>query len=714
MTAVDIATRPRKPYRKPKPSKSVSIDFETYSDSDLPKIGASKYAQHPSTEVLMLAYSWHDSDEIKQWVPAEGEPMPDDLREAFDDPEVVIFAWNAPFEMAITKHVLKIDIPIERWRDVMALAYSLSLPGKLEKAGQVIGLPDDKQKLARGKRLITKFCKPRKPTKRLTHTRCDMHTDPEDWDDFKDYNVRDVEAEKAIYRRIKKWQMPDHEWQLWFLDQKINEAGLPINLNAVRAAKRLAEVVTARDLKRLREITGLENPNSTQQFLPWLRSAGYPFEDLKRGHVERAAKMVMQMEEDGWAEMLSIHPDLREVLELRLRVSKASVKKFDALLAGTDEIGNGDRGVLRGCFQFAGAGRTWRWAARRFQAHNLPRPEKYLEKIVPQLVRDVEDLDPDTISMLYDNEMDVLTACVRPMVQAPPGFTLADADLSAIENVVLGWLARDQKILDVFYNGRDPYIDFAQYMFGKSYAAIEAICDAGDKSMRTTAKPGVLGCGYCLGPGEERENQRTGEIEATGLLGYARAMYVDMTPELAKLSVDTFRNTFTGVTQFWKDLDRAARRCITTGKPQRVGYLTFDRSGPFMRIILPSGRALHYLRPKIVRRRAPWGDMVDSISYENLENGQWRRITTHKGKITENVVQAVARDLLAHGMILADERGLDLRLHVHDQIVSLSADERADDDLAILIDCLTTVPDWADDKLPLKAAGFLSPVFIKD
>ncbi len=712
---VEIAERPQKPYRKPTPEKSVSIDYETFSEVDLPKTGVSVYARDSSTEVLMLAYSFHDSEEVKQWTPAEGEPMPDDLREAFDDPEVIFFAWNAPFEMAITEHTLGIDVPIHRWRDVMALAYSLSLPGKLEAAGKVVGLDEDKQKMARGKRLVTKFCKPRKPTKRLLHTRCDITTDPEDWEDFKDYNVRDVEAERAIYRKIKRFDMPDHEWELWFLDQKINNAGIPVNLNAVRQAKRLATRAHRKATERLEEITGLANPNSIPQLLPWLRSAGYPFEDLKRGHVERAVKMAQEFEKDGLAEMLSMHPDLVEVLELRLEVSKASVKKLDSLLLGTDEEGNGQRGVMRGCHQFAGAGRTWRWSGRRFQPQNLPRPAKHLEKIVEQIVADVEDMDSDVFESLYDNPMECLTACIRPMVQAPPGYVLADADLSAIENVVLGWLARDRKILQVFYDGRDPYIDFAQYMFGKTYEEIEAhIKKTGDKSMRTTAKPGVLGCGYLLGPGEERENHKTGEMEATGLLGYARAMYVDMTPELARLSVDTFRQTFTGVTQFWNDLDRAARRCILTRQPQRVGYLTFDYKKPFMRIVLPSGRALHYCRPRILKRKAPWGDMVDAITYENLEMGQWRRITTHKGKITENVVQAVARDLLANAMMLADQRGLDLRMHVHDQAISLCREENADDELKLLIECLTTRPDWADDKLPLKAAGFLSPVFLKD
>lgn len=736
------------------------IDFETYSECDLPKAGASRYARHRSTEVLMLAYGWSNG-EVKQWVPISGEPMPADLWHALHDPSVTLAAWNAPFEMAICEHALGLKIPTERWLDVMALAFSLSLPGKLEKCGDVVGLGEDQKKMARGKLLIRKFCKPRKPTKNKPHTRCDAYTDPEDWQEFLDYNVRDVEAERAIYRRLKKFQMPDHEWELWHLDQKINNAGIPINLNAVKKAVAIAEATTAKDLGEMHRLTGLANPNSNTQLLPWLRAHGYNFLDLKKGHVERAAKAA-QERVDTLKENLQLYPPamqkylrwtvleptelLFKVLHLRLRVSKAGVKKLNALLAATDEDG-----MLRGCHQFAGAGRTWRWSGRRFQPQNLPKPSKSMEKFIinlapkldaegnerdhldrvkegfATLVSDIERLSIEEFWEKYEatddhaiNTMEALTAAIRPVVQAVQGKKLVDADLSAIENVVLGWLADDDKILRVFREGLDPYIDFATDMFGMSYKAIEAVVNSGDKTMRTTAKPGVLGCGYMLGAGEQRENKQTGEIEATGLLGYAWNMHVDLTPEMAKLSVSTFRSKFEDVVDFWYDMDKAVRRCINTRKKQTVRYLEIDFKKPFVRIKLPSGRYLHYMRPKLQRRKMPWKNRDGSavykqqITYENMENGQWRRVTTHPGKLAENVTQAVARDILAHGMTLADRLGFDLRMHVHDQAVSMEDESRAEERLAQLINCLTTLPKWANERMPLKAAGLVTPVFIKD
>jgi len=705
------------------------LDFETWSECELPKTGASVYARHETTEVLMLAYGWAEG-EIKQWLPVLGEPMPDDLKAALADPSITLAAWNAPFESNIFEHTLGMDIPVERWLDVMALSYSLSLPGKLSKCGEVVGLGEDQKKMARGTNLVRKFCMPRKPSKYKPWTRCDHTTDPEDWQEFLDYNIRDVEAERAIYKRFKKYQMPDHEWKLWHLDQKINNAGIPINLNAVKAALKLSEFTISRDMAELRKLTGLANPNSNMQILPWLKDHGYNFDDLKKGHVERAAKAAAERVEDAKAavemyegpladylRMVLVEPDelLNRVLQLRLRVSKASVKKYPALWAATDLDGN-----LRGCHQFAGAGRTWRWSGRRFQPQNLPKPDKSLEDRIHECVHDIEHLTPEEIWAKYDNPMEVLTAGVRPVVQAGPGKLLLDADLSAIENVVLGWLAQDEKILRVFWENLDPYIDFATDMFKLPYDEIAARVKAGDKSMRTTAKPGVLGCGYMLGAGDERENKSTGEIEATGLLGYAWAMHVPLTKEMSKLSVDTFRSKFHRVVEFWYELDDAVRRVIKTGKPERVGYLTIDMKKPFLRIGLPSGRFLHYMRPEIQRRKMPWkgrnGEPVykPQITYENMENGQWRRVTTHPGKLTENVTQAVARDLLAHGMTLADAEGYDIRMHVHDQIVALEAEDIAEERLAGLIRCMTTRPPWADEKMPLKADGFTSPIFLKD
>lgn len=682
-------------------------DFETYCDESVTDLGASRYARHPSCENLMLGYAFQD-DEIKQWVPAEGQRMPKDLRDATRDPDVVFFAWNKPFEWSIWKHVEGIEIPHERWRDAMVLAYSLALPGSLEKAGEVVQLPQDQKKHSRGKALIRKFCAPRKPTKTKPWTRAGFHTDPKDWEEFKDYNRADVGAERAIWKRLRAYNMPQHEWELWVLDQIINEAGIPVNMKVVDNAIDVAANVVRKRLQIMADITGLKNPNSTGQLLPWLQDEGYPFDDLKKGHVKRALERVEEIS-DGDPAVL----DYKRVLELRQEVSKSSVKKYNALKARTD-----DDGYLRYVHQFAGAGRTWRWAGRGYQAQNLARPVWYLEKEHQQIaaVKHLEELDYECIEQLYPKPMDVLSTCVRPVVQAPPGFVFLDADLNAIENRVLGLIADCQKILDVFIDGRDPYVDFATYMYDSSYETLwREYKVLGRKDKRTLAKPAVLGCGYMLGKGVEIENAQTGEIEGTGLLGYAWNMGVKMTPEQSEHAVKVWRETYSEVVEFWYALETAAKKCVRTGEPTECGILRFDMKGPFLRMLLPSGRALHYCRPRLEERVMPWGKTKTQLTYEGLnDKNQWVRIATHPGKLTENADQAIARDLLGHGMVLAYKREIDIRLHVHDQIVAMAPEDQAERALQILIDCMETPPRWTGNRLPLKAEGHISHYFIKD
>jgi len=672
----------------------LGLDFESRSRADLRKVGTSRYARDPSTRALMLA--WAIDDEAVDVVSfAEGQKAPLRLREALRDPHVIKRAFNAAFEKAILKHVFGIAVPHEQWRCMMVLAYSLALPGSLEAAGAVVDLPADKHKLARGKALIRKFCRPRKPTRTKPWEWCDHTTDAADWAEFLDYCKQDVEAERALWRRLRRWDMPTHEWALWFLDQEINEAGILIRLPLVHNAIKVAADVTASRLAEMKVLTGLENPNSGVQLLPWLRDRGYPFEDLKKGHVARARDAI----EPG---------PVRRVLELRQEVSKASVKKYAALAAATD-----DDGFLRGALQFAGAGRTSRWSGRRFQPQNLSRPVAYLENYQEQAVKDLEYLSSDLIELLYDKPMDVLSTCVRPVVQAPDGYLLVDADLNAIENRVVGWIAGDQKILGVFRDGRDPYVDFATYVFRASYDVLWAEYKAGDKVKRTLAKPCVLGAAYGLSAGEERENETTGEIEATGLLGYARNMGVEMTPDQAAHAVSVWRATYSDVVDYWYALDRAGRRCIRTGASQRVGAITFDRSGPFMRLRLPSGRALHYCRPRIEPRNMPWGEIRPTITYEGLDDtNHWVRIATRGAKLTENIVQAISRDLLAHGMRQAHRCGLDIRLHVHDEIIALAPENKAERALVTLKECMSEPPPWAGD-LPLEAEGTVTRIFVK-
>ena len=698
-------------------------DHETYSKTDLTKVGASIYSRDPSTEVLMTSWAWDDDGPVKQWVPAEiGEPIPAELEDALSDERVMKFAWNAAFERNINKNVLKIDSPLPTWRDPMVLSFSLSLPGKLEKAGPIVNLPDNKIKDNRGRNLIKKFCGPREPTKQKLHTRADWTTDPEDWRDFCAYNRQDVVSERAFWIRMRQYDMPPWEWALWCLDQEINEAGIPINMAMVNNAIEIYHGLLNVRLKRMGQITRLDNPNSGAQLLPWLQDQGYRFDDLKAGHVRRSAAEVEKRIEEGDDDPRL--PALLEVLELRAETAKTSVKKYDAM---TDVVD--DEGLFRHAFQFAGAGRTWRWAGRKVQYHNAPRPPPYLEKHQVFVAQMIELLDAESFEMVFTSKVndkakgvskrspiDALATGVRPAVQAPDGWVFVDADLNAIENRVLGYIAQDDKILNVFKDGRDPYVDFSTYMLGGTYEMREHEYKVlGNKGPRTLAKPAVLGCGYQLSAGEERENEKTGEIEATGLLGYAWGMWVSQfTLDDAILAVRVWRETYSPCVDFWYRIERAAKRCVRTRKRVDCWPVTFEMHGPFLRMILPSGRRLSYCRPRLMEWMMPWKVKKMCLTYENLnDHNQFVRTNTGPGKLTENADQAISRDLLAHGITLARKEGLDVRLHVHDQILAMIRESQANWGLATLLDCMKEAPDWAPH-MPLGAAGAISKFFIKD
>lgn len=702
------------------PKDILGFDYETFSEVDLLKVGTDVYANHPSTELLMGAFNLNGG-EIDQWDHAQGQPIPKIFLEAYHDPEVEKWAWNSAFEMQISQHVMGLPIELPQWFDSMILGMSCSLPGKLEKAGPIINIDDEHLKNKDGTRLINKFSKTKTSRRKANFgeiVRTHWYDDLADWDNYLFYNRGDVRAEGAIRKRLAQFgSMPDHEWDLWRLDQKINRAGLPMNMRMVRNAWAVYERVLEDQLAVMRQITGLDNPNSTQQLLPWMQANGYIFDDCKAANI-RVSRAYFDEKPEHWADEqwfeYTLNGDLREVLELRLETSRTSIKKYNAIQMAVGADGN-----LRNTLQFAGAQRTWRWAGRIFQPQNLPRPEPELEKGIITHAKNVEHLDHEALGLLYGNVFDVLASTVRPAAQAPEGLIFCDADLNAIENRVLGWLACCGKILDVYRQGKDPYIAFAELLYGIPYDILYAAYKGGDKSKRTIAKPGTLGCGYQMGPGHEYIDNKSGEKGATGLLGYAWNMGVkSFTLADSEHSVKTFRSEFSEVKDYWKGIENAAKRCIKTGKPQSwgegYGVVTFDRLGPFMRMLLPSGRALHYVRPKIERKKAPWGDMVPTITYEGLnDRKQWVRLETHGGKLTENADQAISRDLLGNGMMLADQRGLDIRLHVHDQIVSLSQLQYADRDLKILIECMEEPPIWAPD-MPLGSNGFTSPMFIKD
>lgn len=709
-------------------------DFETKSRVDIKKSGHHYYSRHPSTRALMCAFAI-DNEKIQQWVPAYGEKMPSDLRDAMRDPKVIKSAFNAPFEISIWKNVLGEEIFMEEWRCTQALGMTLSFPGNLAQVGPIVDLPPDKQKDARGKALINKFCKPRKPTVKMPWEWNTHITHPDEWEEFLEYNIQDVRTERAIFNRIRAHDMPDHEWAMWRLDQEINEDGIPINIHCMDRAIEYRDHARATRYARIRQLTGVDNPRSNPQMLEWLREQGYRFDDLKAGHVKRAAQ----------DERLS--EKTREVLTLRSEVAKTSVDKYDAMERSVDPRDH----VIRGCFKFAGAPRTWRWSGAIIQPQNLARPHPDFEKVQDKLVHDLVTFDNATLDLLYEKKwstkgpsaIDMLATAIRPTIQAPDGETTFSADLNAIENRVLGYLSGDRKILGVFERGEDPYIDFAGHMYETDYETEAALYDDGngDKSHRTISKPGVLGCGYMLSAGEEYENDKTGEIEATGLLGYAWNMGVtQFTLADAEKSVKVWRGTFVDAVEYWWTIQKAALRTIRTGKESDAGPVYFDRKGPFMRMWLPSGRALHYVRPRIeenityfcdVKRkylpeylckRPDYDDkrVKESITYEGLDDRKkWRRITTHPGKLTENADQAISRDILKEAMQRFKRRvprneGR-LRLHVHDELVGIGPNRFAERNYGILVDCMSEEMPWASKRdLPLAAKGGISKVWIKD
>jgi len=709
-------------------------DHETFSEVDLKKTGSYRYSTDPSTRLLMTAWSFDPDPKaaVDQWVKAEGQKMPRDLREALRDPEMVKRAWNAEFEKNIYRYVLDEEIFEEEWECTQTTAMTVSLPANLGAAGEVLDIPLDKKKDAEGKKLIKLFCTPQKPTKKNPFTRANHITHPEEWERFKSYNRQDVVAEKAIYARIRRWSMPEQELEMWALDQEINRDGIPVNMDVVRRAIAYCEHVRARRYARIKKITGVDNPRSGAQLLPWLRDNGYRFDDLKKGHVVRESE-----NED-------LDDDVRDVLRLRAEVARTSPDKYKAIERAAEFI-NGEW-VVRGALKFAGAQRTWRWSGRIFQPQNLPRPTPDVEGHEEKCVMSIAKLTPQALDLVYDKPMDLLASCIRPTIQAPPGWLLIGADLNAIENRVLGYLAQDQKILDVFRLKRDPYIDFAGYMFDTDYETELAIYENNggkkNKEHRTTAKPGVLGCGYMLSAGEQHENKQTGEIEATGLLGYAWNMGVKLTPEQAELSVDVWRATYKDAVKYWWEIMDAAKACLEDkdGRKHWAGPVYFDRSGPLMRMRLPSGRYLHYVRPRLEEVEQVWCDrklkylplalcaepnrkktrIKTSLTYEGLnDKNKWTRIGTHPGKLTENADQAISRDLLAEAMMRFRRRVsreiAKIRLHVHDEIVAMVREEHADRVLQILIECMSEEMPWASEKeLPLGAAGTKGRVWIKD
>jgi len=729
-------------------SKYLHIDFETKSLLDLPEVGLDRYAKHSSTRALMLAWAEDDAP-VQLWRP-DKEPIPPKLKKLLSDHSVKKVAWYASFEHEIFKDVLGIDIPWEQWIDPSVYAKHLSLPGSLEECGEILGLNPDEAKIKDGKRLIRLFSIPFTMGGTITlfgveppgfH---DEHSHPADWKLFEQYCMRDVETERTIFKMMQPTPLPESEQKLWVLDQKINERGVPTNRQFAQNVLNLALKYRDEKVAILKEKTGLENPNSNDQILEWLKPRGYTLGAMKKPYVEKA------LAED------KITPEAREVLELRQNTSKTSYTKLETLL---NMLSDDDR--LRWQFSFLGASRSGRWSGSGVQLQNLPRPIKWTEKHLELAIKMAEAFDYYGLLAELNKEkkppsvISVSTSLIRSCFQVPVGKKLVVCDLNAIENRVLGWVTGCDAILKVFRDKLDPYLAFASLMYQIPYEDLYARFKAGDseaKEMRQVAKSAVLGAGYGLGSGVDRFcskckiklefrqdccskhrhasinytaatkiEKKTGNILHTGLMAYAENMGINLTPEQAYKAWKSFRESYPEVVQGWSDLEKAAIEVLREGGSVQAGFVTFDRlvkkDGKFiLRIKLPSGRYLHYINARLeveIKKSAKGREYEQvKIKYSGIGHGVgqivtgWGDVYTYSGKLMENIVQAISRDILAYGMQLADNMGAKIVLHVHDEI---GCESDANDPFAFNLNdlqwCMSQTPDWAPGLL-LRAEGY--------
>lgn len=677
----------------------LSFDYETRSEVDLKVRGLDVYSSDPSTEILMVSYSFN-KEPVRLWTKEDGTPFPPEIKDALADPHVIKRAFNAQFERVISRRVLGVKTPIKNWRCTMVEAYHQSFAGTLEDIGKQVGLPIEKQKIAEGRKLIRLFCQPQRVTKNQPFRWRDILTNPDEWERFCEYCIGDTVAEMAIAEFLSENPMPQDEWDFYELDQRINDRGLPLDMKLVQNAIQMGERRKAEILDDMKALTGLANPNSTAQLLPWLQERGYRFEDLQKDTVKKVLK------EGG------ISPEAEEVLKMRQQSSRTSLAKYVAL---EKAVGKGDR--FRFGFQFGGASRTNRFAGRRFQKQNLPRTPKIIEPEEDDfwLVSTTDSIrngDYDLLGMIVGEHMEGLVGCIRSAIRAPEGKRLVTCDLSSIESVVIGWLSGCERLLNVFRTGKDAYKDFATDLYKKPYEEVT-------RTERSNSKPAVLGCGYRLGGGDLSPDGKR-----TGLWGYAESMGVDMPREEAARAVAVFREKYPEIVQLWYALENAVRLTVRTGRSQSVGPLVFEKKGKFLRVRLPSGRFMYYYKPRIEQKTyqsksretgkplfnpdgTPKTYTKWNFSYEGKEVGSnvWGRTMSHGGKLVENFVQAIARDILKAGMLAAHREGFTIVSHVHDEIVTLEDYDNEHCTLERLRSCMIETLPWTEG-MPLGAEGW--------
>ena len=659
--------------------REMSIDLETYSDVNISKCGAYKYAESDQFEILLFGVSINGGP-VQVYDLACGDTIPDEILAALSDESITKWAFNASFERICLSNWLKrhrpeyfygYSIPEDpaskyldplSWKCSMIWSAYLGLPLSLAGAGAVLGL--EEQKITEGKDLIRYFCVPCKPTKANGgRTRNLPQHDSEKWIRFKEYNRRDVEVEMSIQKRLAKYPVPEQIWDEYHLDQEINDRGIALDMVMVENAILFDERSRADLTASMQDITGVDNPNSVAQMKQWLSDNGIETESLGKKNVTKLIE-----DADG---------NVEDALRLRLQLAKSSVKKYQAMQNAVCKDGR-----AHGMFQFYGANRSGRWAGRLIQLQNLPQNHMKDLAEVREIVRSG---DYETMELLYDDIPDALSQLIRTAFVARDGYKFIVSDFSAIEARVLAFLAGEKWRSKVFAEGKDIYCASASQMFG-----VPVEKHGINSHLRQKGKIAELALGY------------GGSIGALKSMG---ALDMGLTEDDLQPLVDAWRMSNPFITKFWWDIDRAIKTTITQRVQTEVRGIKFMYKSGMLFIKLPSGRLLSYVKPKIGENK--FGG--ESVTYEGIgATKKWERIESYGPKFVENIVQAVSRDILCYAMRTLSH--CFIVGHVHDELIIECSPGV---DLNVVCQQMGRSPDWMPDIL-LRADGYETFFYKKD
>lgn len=682
--------------------KDLFIDIETYSSVDIKSCGSYKYIESPDFEILIIGYAF-DYEDVKIIDLAQGDELPEEFEEALFNENIRKHAHNAIFERNAFKRI-GFDIPIEQWYCTLVKSAYCGLPLGLDQVSKVLDLED--KKLDTGKALIKYFSCPCKPTKvNGMRTRNYPWDAPDKWEMYKTYNKYDVLSEREIYRRLEKYKIPDFERLLYILDQTINDRGILIDAELAESAIAVDAEYTEMLMQESKNITNLENPNSVAQLKKWYNinyadivNATLTEDDKKflataNGQLYDATNQSMAA--DAIKMLLKLNavrqiPELVTVLENRQKLGRSSVKKYYTMI----NCKMADNRV-RGTFQFYGANRTGRWAGRLVQLQNLSKNHISDIDTPRELIR---KRDWDTVNMLYGDVSDILSQLVRTTFIAPKNKIYSVADFSAIEARVVSWLADEEWRMNVFRGDGKIYEAAGSRMFN---VPIEAITKGSD--LRAKAKNAELALGYggSLGAMKRMGGDKMGMSDA-------EMMHI----------VKLWRKSNPNIVNLWSEIEACAHEAVryhreVIGTPRN---LVFNCNDEYLTIQLPAGRKLFYYHPQFKQKKVGKSSHTSSVLfYEGLnqETKHWGLVDTYGGKLTENIVQAISRDLIGYVMENLEKNGFAITMHVHDEAIAEVPEEHSENWLNTMIDIMRCPPDWASD-LPLNAAGFTSKYYQKD